>query len=85
MTVSGFDGGIPQEARILQELFMMNLHVSFEELQLFAGKEGPEEAHRVYPLLRQWYDSRRSRQAIYYAGQILRAADLFPSSRLRDS
>ena len=59
ITVSGFDGGIPQEARILQELFMMNLHVSFEELQLFAGKEGPEEAHRVYPFLRQWYDSRR--------------------------
>ena len=63
---------------------MMNLHVSFEELQLFAGKEGPEEAHRVYPLLRQWYDSRRSRQAIFYAGQILRAADLFPFNHLRD-
>jgi hypothetical protein len=84
MTVSGFDGGIPQEARILQELFRMNLHVSFEELQLFAGKEGPEEAHRVYPLLRQWFDSRRSREAIYYAGQILRAVDLFPSNHLRD-
>lgn len=84
MTVSGFDGGIPQEARILRELFMMNLHVSFEELQLLAGKEGSEEACRVYPLLRQWYDSGRSRQAIYYAGQILRAADLFPSSHLRD-
>jgi hypothetical protein len=84
MTVSGFDGGVPQEARILQELFMMNLHVSFEELQLFAGKEGSEEAHRVYPLLRQWFESRRSRQAIFYAGQILRAADLFPSNHLRD-
>jgi hypothetical protein len=53
MTISGFDGGIPQEVRILQELFMMNLHISFEELQLFTGREGPEEAHRVYPLLRQ--------------------------------
>jgi hypothetical protein len=84
MTVSGFDSGIPQEARILHELFMMNLHVSFEELQLFAGKEGSEEAHRVYPLLRKWFDSGLSRKAIFYAGQILRAADLFPSSRLRD-
>jgi hypothetical protein len=84
MTVSGFDGGIPQEARILRELFMMNLYVSFEELQLFAGREGPEEAHRVYPILRQWFDSQRSRQAIFYAGQILRAADLSRSSHLRD-
>jgi len=84
LTVSGFDGGIPQEARILQELYMMNLHVSFEELQLFAGKEGPEEAQRVYPLLRQWFDSRRSRQAIFHAGQVLRASDSFPSNQLRD-
>jgi hypothetical protein len=84
MTVSCLDGGIPQEARILQELIMMNLHVSFDELQLFAGKEGPEEAHRVYPLLQRWFDSRRSREAIYYAGQILRAADLHPPNQLRD-
>jgi hypothetical protein len=84
MTVSGFNSSIPQEARILQELFMMNLHVSFEELQLFAGKEGSEEAHRVYPFLRQWFSKPLSRKAIFYAGQILRAADLFPSSQLRD-
>ena len=84
MTVTGFNISIPQEARILQELFMMNLHVSFEELQLFAGKEGSEEAHRVYPFLRQWFNKPLSRKAIFYAGQILRAADLFPSSQLRD-
>jgi hypothetical protein len=84
MTVSGFNSSTPQEARILQELFMMNLHVSFEELQLFAGKEGSEEAHRVYPFLRQWFDKPLSRKAIFYAGQILRAADMFPSSQLRD-
>jgi hypothetical protein len=62
----------------------MNLHVNLEELQLFAGKEGPEEAHRVYPLLQRWFDSRRSREAIFYAGQILRAADLDPPNQLRD-
>ena len=63
---------------------MMNLYVSFEELQLFAGKEGPEEAHRVYPLLQHWYNSQQSRKAIYFAGQILRAADQFPFGHLRD-
>ncbi|TVY85354.1 hypothetical protein LSUE1_G000279 [Lachnellula suecica] len=84
ITVSGWQGGMPQEAIVLQELFMMNLHVSFEELQLFAGKEGTEEAQRVYPLLKQWFGSRRSREAIFHAGQVLRAATSFSSSHLRD-
>lgn len=52
----------------------MNLHVSFEELQLFAGKEGTEEAVRVYPSLKTWWKGRRARQAIWHAGQIIRAA-----------
>jgi hypothetical protein len=84
LTVSGLEGGMPQEAMILRELFMMNLHVNFEELQLFAGKEGNEEAQRAYPLLRSWFDSRRSRQAVFHAGQVLRASNSFPSSHLRD-
>ena len=84
LMASGFNGGMSQEARILHELYTMNLHGSFEELQLFAGKEGAEEAHRVYPLLRLWFDSQRSRQAIFHAGQVLRAADSRPSNRLRD-
>ncbi|TVY38132.1 E3 SUMO-protein ligase, partial [Lachnellula occidentalis] len=77
-------GGMSQEAIVLQELYMMNLHVSFEELQLFAGKEGNEEAQRVYPLLKQWFGNRKSREAIFHAGQVLRAANSFPSSQLRD-
>ncbi|TVY86961.1 Early growth response protein 1-B [Lachnellula willkommii] len=77
-------GGMSQEAVVLQELYLMNLHVSFEELQLFAGKEGNEEAQRVYPLLKQWFGNRKSREAIFHAGQVLRAANSFPSSQLRD-
>jgi hypothetical protein len=52
----------------------MNMQVSFEELQLLAGKEGNEEAHRVYPILKLWSESRKSREAIWHAGQIVRAA-----------
>jgi hypothetical protein len=84
LTVSGWEGGMSEETLILQDLFMMNLHVSFEELQLFAGKEGNEEAQRVYPLLQQWFDSKRSRQAVFHAGQVLRAANLSPPGHLRD-
>jgi len=68
----------------LQELLLLNLNVSFEELQLFAGKEGIEDARRVYPFLQRWYQSRDSRQAIWHAGQILRAARLMPPEHLRD-
>jgi hypothetical protein len=84
LTVSEWDEGMPPEAVMLQELFMMNLHVSFEELQLFAGKEGNEEAQRVYPLLRKWFDNRKSRQAVWHAGQVIRAAVSFPPNHLLD-
>jgi hypothetical protein len=75
---------IPLEQTMIKELFMMNLHVSFEELQLFAGKEGNEEAQRVYPLLKQWFENRKSRQAVWHAGQVIRAAIAFPANQLRD-
>ena len=63
---------------------MMNLHVSFEELQLFAGKEGNEEAERVYPLLKTWFENRKARQAVWHAGQVIRAAAAFSQNQLRD-
>lgn len=40
ITVNECGGGIRLEQTMIKELFMMNLHVSFEELQLFSGKEG---------------------------------------------
>lgn len=83
LTVSDWD--IVQPPSILiQELLLLNLHVSFEELQLFAGKEGGEDARRVYPFLRSWVESRDSRQAVWHAGQVVRAATQFASDQLRD-
>lgn len=84
ITASEWDGGLRPEAIMLEELFLMNLHVSFEELQLFAGKEGNEEAQRVYPLLKQWFDNEKSRRAMFHAGQVVRAAVAFPPNHLRD-
>lgn len=83
LTVS--DGQDLQQTTILcQELLLLNLHVSFEELQVFAGKEGRQEARRVYPSLRQWVQSRDSRQAVWHAGQVVRAAEALPQGILRD-
>lgn len=74
ISVSEWKGGISSDIVMFQHLCMMNLHVSFEELQLFAGKEGSEEAHKVYPSLKTWKESRKARQAIWHAGQVVRAA-----------
>lgn len=74
ISISESNGGMPPDTMMFYELCMMNLHVSFEELQLFAGKEGSEEAQKVYPLLKTWKESRTARQAMWHAGQIVRAA-----------
>ncbi|KAI0409721.1 hypothetical protein F4802DRAFT_159728 [Xylaria palmicola] len=71
-----------QEALLLN-LMLMNLHVSLDDLQLFAGKEGEDQARRVYPILQQWSDSSESRQALWHAGQVLRQAKLFPPGHLK--
>lgn len=74
ISISEWDGAVPVENTMFQELCMMNLHVSFEELQLFAGIHGSEEAQKVYPILTTWKESREARQAMWHAGQIVRAA-----------
>ena len=84
MHASELEGGMRPEAVLIQERSLMNLHVSFEDVQLFAGKEGEEEARRVYPLLRQWAETRESRQAVWHAGQVLRAAIECHPRQLRD-
>lgn len=65
---------VPKEVHMVSQLLRMNLCVTFEELQLLAGKEGDEEARRVYPALKEWYRSAECRQAMWHAGQVLRAA-----------
>ncbi|KAI0394029.1 hypothetical protein F5Y17DRAFT_429694 [Xylariaceae sp. FL0594] len=71
-----------QEALLLNLIFM-NLYVSLDDLQLFAGKEGEEQARRVYPILQQWSESSEARQALWHAGQILRHAKMFPAGHLK--
>ncbi|KAI1178763.1 hypothetical protein F4777DRAFT_536679 [Nemania sp. FL0916] len=71
-----------QEALLLN-LVLMNLHVSLDDLQLFAGKEGEDQARRAYPILQQWSESQEARQALWHAGQVLRQAKLFPPGHLK--
>ncbi|KAI1430028.1 hypothetical protein F5Y12DRAFT_218473 [Xylaria sp. FL1777] len=68
---------------LLLNLVLMNLHVSLDDLQLFAGKEGEDQARRVYPILQQWSESTEARQALWHAAQILRQAKMFPPGHLK--
>lgn len=65
---------VPKEVHMTSQLLRMNLCVAFEDLQLLAGREGEDEARRVFPSLKQWYRSSECRQAMWHAGQILLAA-----------
>ena len=49
---------------LILELLTMYLHVSMEDLQLFAGKEGVEDSRRVFPRLRLWVQERDSKQSV---------------------
>ena len=69
---------------MLHEHLLLNVYVSFEELSLFAGKEGHQDARRVFPSLKQWAESRDSRQALWHAGQVLREATTFAPTTLQD-
>lgn len=59
---------------LILELLLMHLHMSLDDVQLFAGVEGEEEARRVYPSLVQWTKTHTARQALWHAGQVIRAA-----------
>lgn len=62
------------EIILVCEVVSMLLHMSLEELQLFAGKEDKKEARRVYHSALEWISSPDSRRAVWHAGQTIRAA-----------
>lgn len=59
---------------LIVELLLTHLHMSLDDVHLFAGVEGEEEARRVYPSLVQWTRTTTARQALWHAGQVLRTA-----------
>jgi hypothetical protein len=69
--------------KMMLEVGLMHLHVSLEDIQHLAGKEGEEHARRAATRLRSWIGQRDSRQALFHAGQIAKAAAQCPSQYLR--
>ena len=62
----------------------MELHVSLNDIQIFAGRAGEDEARKIFPQIRTWTEDSESRLAVWYAGQVIRAARSFEKTRLRD-
>ncbi|KIW68487.1 hypothetical protein PV04_04429 [Phialophora macrospora] len=83
LVLSGWDGLLHPEMTLVAERILLNLHVSFEQVQRFAGKEGVDEARRAYPLLQQWAESSNARKAVWHAGQIVKAAKACSPNALR--
>ena len=67
---------------MLREFASMHLYTYFDQIELFAGREGPEEAQTVYPILCSWFRSQSSRQTVWHAGQVLRYMRVIPPSNL---
>lgn len=84
LVVSEWRDALSAQEGLVVHLLQLNLHVSLDDLQLFAGKEGDDQARRVYPTLQKWSESPEARQALWHAGQILRQAKLFPTGHLKD-
>ena len=78
-----WDVGISPAGSLVLELSLLHLHVGLEDIQLLAGKEGIEESRRALPGLRTWLESQESRQALFHAGQVIRAARRYPPGMLR--
>ena len=75
---------IASEILFTVEFLIMSLHVSLEDILLFSGKSGEDEARKVYPRVRTWTQDAESRFAVWHAGQVLRIARKFEQTRLRD-
>ncbi|GAB7333809.1 hypothetical protein MBLNU13_g05323t2 [Cladosporium sp. NU13] len=78
------DHTTPPEIPFVLEFLMMSLHVALDDIQLFAGREGEDEARRIFPQVRAWTRDAESRKAVWHAGQVFNHARAFEKTRLRD-
>jgi hypothetical protein len=79
------DMGMPAAQDLLMKLnvTLLHLHMPFEEIQVFAGMEGPEQARIVYPAVLEWVKGESARQAVWFAGQIVRSARMLPRTAIQ--
>jgi hypothetical protein len=62
----------PESSMLTAELLLMHLFTPFEQVEVVAGREGPDEAKATYPLLQERCHSTQARRAVWHAGQVVR-------------
>jgi transcription factor-like protein len=71
------------ELLIRLELILLHLHTPFDDLQTFAGMDGPAQARAVVPAVIEWARGETARRAVWHAGQIVRATRMLPVGAIR--
>ncbi|GAQ42260.1 putative c2h2 type zinc finger domain protein [Aspergillus niger] len=64
--------GDHHSSQLTAELISMHSLTPFEQIEIIAGREGPEEAEAVLPLLERWCQSSQARKAVWHASQFIR-------------
>jgi hypothetical protein len=60
------------DINIRLEYLLLHLHAPIDEIQIFAGMEGPEQAHAVHDIVKEWVNSETARKALCHAGSLVR-------------
>ncbi|EWZ95469.1 hypothetical protein FOWG_05372 [Fusarium oxysporum f. sp. lycopersici MN25] len=77
------DSSADPEIQMRLELALLHLQMPFEDIQIFAGMEGPERARAVYPTVRDWVKGEAARHTIFHAAQIMHIAKHSPRGSMR--
>lgn len=62
------------DARMKLEHILLHMHAPLEEIQTFAGMEGPEQAAGAQGVIGEWAASQAARTAVWHASQVVRVA-----------
>lgn len=83
MSMDGTTSAADTELLVRLELILLHLHTPFDDLQTFAGMDGPAQARAVVPAVIEWARGETARRAVWHAGQIVRATRLLPVGTIR--
>ncbi|KAL1608341.1 hypothetical protein SLS60_003282 [Paraconiothyrium brasiliense] len=66
------------------EVMLMHLNAPLEEVQIFAGIAGPDEARHAYSSIRNWTSTAVARQAVWHASQVIKISEASSQGMLQN-
>lgn len=78
-------GTLSCQVEMFYQILMMHIHVPFRDLEIFAGRESePAGTKASEDTMCRWAQGSDSWNAVFCAGQVIRAAEKFPAGSLAD-